>query len=132
MLSRRLFTLVPLVGLLLAVSFPVGRLVASVSASAASGSSPAAQDQARARRTFVVVITETPLLLLPDADREPLRLLEAGTVLTFLDEDADWYHAEFQDFRYGRRVGYVQKKDAVAVEVDDRAASSVESGRPVS
>ncbi len=70
-------------------------------------------------RAFVVVIAETPLMLLPDADREPLRMLEVGTVLRFLDDDnAEWLHTEFQDFHYGRRVGYVQKKDAVAVEVE--------------
>ncbi len=79
-------------------------------------------------QTFVVVIVETPLLLLPDASREPLRMLEAGTVLRFLDEDADWFHAEFQDFHYGRRVGYVQKKDAVAVEVEERTTAAADRG----
>jgi len=72
-----------------------------------------------ASQAYVVVIVETPFLLLPDASREPLRMLEAGTVLRFLDEDAGWFHTEYQDFHYGRRVGYVQKKDAVAVEVDE-------------
>ena len=72
-----------------------------------------------ASQTYVVVIVETPLLLLPDASREPLRMLEAGTVLRFLDEDAGWFHTEYQDFHYGRRVGDVQKRDAVAVEVDE-------------
>ncbi len=75
----------------------------------------------RERRTLVVVIVETPFLLLPDADREPLRILEAGTVLTLLDEDPGWYHVEFQDFHYGRRVGYVQKRDAVAVDVQEQS-----------
>ncbi len=63
-------------------------------------------------------------MLLPDASREPLRLLEAGTVLRFLDEDSGWFRAEFQDFHYGRPVGYVQKKDAVAVAVDEDASAT--------
>lgn len=86
-----------------------------------------------APQTFVVVIVETPLMLLPDAAREPLRMLDVGTVLRFLDnDDADWFHAEFEDFHYGRRVGYVQKKDAVAVEVKpspDEGAPSPSSPR---
>ena len=81
-------------------------------------------------QTFVVVIVETPLLLLPDASREPLRMLEAGTVLRFLDDDADWFHAEFQDFHYGRRVGYVQKKDAVAIEVEERTTAAADRRAP--
>ena len=79
-----------------------------------------AQSRDKERQTLVVVIVETPLLLLPDANREPLPMLEVGTALRLLDQDADWFHTEYQDFHYGRRVGYVQKKDAVAVEVDDR------------
>ncbi len=124
MSSRRLLTLVPLVSVLLAVWFPGRCLVAAVTAAGTTGSSSALQGPARGRQTLVVVIVETPLLLLPDADREPLRMLEAGTVLRFLDEETDWFHAEFQDFHYGRRVGYVQKKDAVAVEVSAKAVDA--------
>ena len=90
---------------------------AEVGASAVAAPAERAGAQPPERQRLVVVITETPLLLLPDATREPLRVLEAGTVLRWLDEDTDWFHAEFEDFHYGRRVGYVQRKDAVAVDV---------------
>lgn len=80
--------------------------------------------RAEAPQMFVVVIVETPLMLLPDASREPLRVLEAGTVLRFLDEDAGWFHTEFQDFHYGRRVGYVQKRDAVAIQVNEQTSGA--------
>ena len=70
-------------------------------------------------QTYVVVTVETPFLQLPDASRKPWRMLDACTVVRFLDEDAGWFHTEHQNFHYGRRVGYVQKKDGVAVEVDE-------------
>ena len=57
------------------------------------------------------VITEpTPVYLLPDATRVPLRTLPAGTPVRILQEKGDWLQVEFTDSQYGRRVGYVQRK----------------------
>ena len=96
---------------------------AIVTAVALSATPELCSGSLEASQRMVVVIVETPLLLLPETDREPLLMLEAGSVLRFLDEDADWYHAEFQDFHYGRRVGYVQRKDAVTIEVEQRTSA---------
>ncbi len=72
--------------------------------------------QPAAGRPVVALIADTPLFLIPDLEREPLRTLPSATILTFLDEQGDWYHVEFQDAQYGRRVGYVHKKSAVFIQ----------------
>lgn len=87
----------------------VAAAVASCTVSTASG-------QSAAERLLVAVTTETPLLLVADASREPLRKLPAGTILVFLGDETGWYRVEYQDLTYGRRVGYVQMKDVLLLD----------------
>src|SRR5262245_41218036 len=65
-----------------------------------------AQGQAR-----IVVNENAPVFLQPDATTQPLRMASAGSALNLLaGETANWYHVEFQDPQYGRRVGYIEKR----------------------
>jgi opacity protein-like surface antigen len=57
------------------------------------------------------IITATPAYLYPDPRRTPLRILEAGTAVRILEETGDWFRIEFSDPRFGRRIGYVARKD---------------------
>lgn len=57
----------------------------------------------------VVTIEATPVFLRADATLTPLRQLPAGMRLRVLGQSADWVHVEFDDSRFGRRVGYVQR-----------------------
>jgi hypothetical protein len=56
------------------------------------------------------VLQNAPIFLVPDANREPLRVAAAGTVLTLLMEQGDWVQIQFQDPQFGLRTGYIQKK----------------------
>jgi hypothetical protein len=57
-----------------------------------------------------VIIDATPIYLLPDARRTPLRTLTPGIVVTILEESGDWFKVEFRDQQFGPRVGYVQRR----------------------
>ena len=56
------------------------------------------------------VMTEAPIMLLPDATRVPLRVAAVGTSLVVLDTRGDWLRVEFNDPQLGIRTGFVQAK----------------------
>jgi len=60
-------------------------------------------------RTATIVTDGAPVLLLPDPSRVPLTKLATGTSVRVLDAEGEWVNIEFQDARFGARVGYVLK-----------------------
>jgi opacity protein-like surface antigen len=57
------------------------------------------------------IVATAPVYLRPDATLEPLRVLEPGTSVRVLQEDAEWIRIEFSDRLLGPRVGYVLRKN---------------------
>ena len=62
-------------------------------------------------RLTAITATSAPVFVLPDATRTPLRVLVPGTRLRVLREQGDWLRVEFEDPRWGRRVGYIERKN---------------------
>src|SRR5262245_64071532 len=64
----------------------------------------------------IVVNENAPLFLQPDATMQPLRMASAGSALNVLGGEtaANWYHVEFQDPQFGRRIGYIEKRFVTA------------------
>src|SRR5262249_52735099 len=58
-----------------------------------------------------VMLVDGPVFIRPDESRTPLRVLKQGTAIRVLEEQGDWVRIEFQDSQFGRRVGYVQRKN---------------------
>ena len=54
-----------------------------------------------------ITVQSAPLLLYPDERREPLRVLEPGTVLEVVSQTDDWLNVEYSDPQWGKRLGYV-------------------------
>jgi len=50
-----------------------------------------------------------PVFLTPGDNQQPLRVAKEGSVLRLLDIEGEWYHVEFEDPQFGRRVGYIRK-----------------------
>ncbi len=61
--------------------------------------------------TFAVTIVTTPIFVLPDATRTPLRVFETGTRLKVMRQNGPWLRVEFQHPRYGRSEGYIETKN---------------------
>ena len=57
-----------------------------------------------------VALENTPIYVVADASRTPLRVAAQGTVFRVLQEDGDWTRVQFTDPQWGQRVGYVQTK----------------------
>ena len=55
-------------------------------------------------------VASAPVYLKPDATREPLRILEPGTMVKILQEDGEWIRIEFRDRLLGLGIGFIQKK----------------------
>jgi hypothetical protein len=72
------------------------------------------------RDTLVSVLANTPVYLLPDRNRTPLRVLERGAPVRFLDAAGAWYRVSFKDPQWGTRYGYVeaQRVDANSIAAD--------------
>ena len=66
-----------------------------------------------------LVATESPVFLLPDATRTPLRTLPVGMALTILRRQGDWLQVSFEDPQLGRRTGWIEAK---AVRIRPAAA----------
>ena len=92
----------PAVGL---VAAPVAAEAVAPAARSADAATPSADEGPRR----VIVVTGAPLFLVPHTDRQPLTVIEQGTVLKVVDETTGWYRVEFKDARWGQRVGYVQQ-----------------------
>jgi hypothetical protein len=75
-----------------------------------------------AQSRSVVVLTEAPIMLLPDANRTPLSVVSTGQRLVSLGVEGQWVRVEFQDSRFGKRVGYVESR-FVRVEAPPPAPS---------
>jgi hypothetical protein len=57
-----------------------------------------------------LVATESPVFLLPDATRTPLRRLPVGMALTILRRQGEWLQVSFEDPQLGRRTGWIEAK----------------------
>jgi len=63
------------------------------------------------RRGAVINIT-SGVYVLPNENRTPLRILEAGTRVTVIEEGEEWLKVEFRDPQWGPRVGYFLRRNA--------------------
>ena len=54
------------------------------------------------------VIKPAPIYVVPDANRTPLRIAARGSRLTVLAIVGEWFEVQWEDPRWGRRVGYVR------------------------
>ena len=51
-----------------------------------------------------------PIFVLPDANRQPLRVVRAGSTLRLVEQSGEWTYVQFSDPDYERRFGYIQTK----------------------
>lgn len=72
------------------------------------------------RGTGIIAAESAPVLLLPDRARMSLRTLAAGTPVFVIGAEGEWLHIEFQDERFGLRIGYVLK---VHVKIEESTAA---------
>lgn len=63
-----------------------------------------------AAQSVATVTTNAPIYIGPEETQTPLRVAAVGTRLRVISEEGEWLQVEFQDPRYGRRVGYVQRR----------------------
>jgi uncharacterized protein YraI len=63
-----------------------------------------------AAQSVATVITNAPIFVGPRETATPLRVAAVGTRLRVLAEEGDWIQVEFQDPKYGRRVGYIARR----------------------
>ena len=61
--------------------------------------------------TMAVTLVATPVFVLPDATRVPLRVFEPNTRLKVMRQNGPWLRIEFQHPRYGRSEGYIETKN---------------------
>ena len=106
----------------------------------AYASGAAAQTTTRDR---AVVVENAPIMLLPDAARQPLRVAAIGTILGAFEEKGDWIRVEFRDPEFGVRQGWVetrlvriersnlQPRDLSVLPPDDRPLAPPERVPPV-
>jgi hypothetical protein len=66
--------------------------------------------------TAAFTIAAAPVYIRPEETRTPLRTLPQGTSVQVLEERGDWLRIEFQDPQWGRRVGYVLRKNVQMVK----------------
>ena len=74
----------------------------------AAASSVAAGQLLMQKLERVVVVDDTPVFLMPDATRIPLRTLVGGSTLEVFSAEGPWLRVRFQDTQFGLRVGYVE------------------------
>ena len=61
--------------------------------------------------TFAMTLVSTPVFVLPDATRTPLRVFEPNTRLKVMRQNGPWLRIEFQHPRYGRSEGFIETKN---------------------
>jgi hypothetical protein len=62
-------------------------------------------------RGEAIVNIDSGVFVLPDANRSPLRILQAGTRLKVLEATDEWLKVEFDDRQWGARVGYILRRN---------------------
>src|SRR4051812_45824265 len=71
-------------------------------------SASAQQPDTSARNSgSVIVRADTPFRLYPDANRQPLTIVPAGTSVTVIRQEGEWTNVSFRDRGAGERFGYV-------------------------
>jgi opacity protein-like surface antigen len=75
----------------------------------------AAQPQPQ-RALTALTITETPIFVLPDERRPPIKVLQPQMSLKVREDRGEWLVVEFLDPQWGPRVGYVQRKHVQMAE----------------
>jgi hypothetical protein len=73
----------------------------------------AARSTQAARKQVTVGNGGGPIFIQPNDTLTPPIVVKQGLVLTVLEVEGDWFHVEFADPQWGRRVGYIQKKSLV-------------------
>ena len=63
-----------------------------------------------AAQSVATVTTNAPIYVEPRESQTPLRVAAVGTRLRVLAEAGEWIQVEFQDPKYGRRVGYIARR----------------------
>lgn len=58
-----------------------------------------------------LTLTETPVYVLPDERRRPLRVIAPHLSLKVREDRGEWLQVEFPDPQWGPRIGYVQRKN---------------------
>ena len=71
------------------------------------------------------VLTQSPMFLLPDAQRTPLVTLPVETVVRVVQKEGDWYRVIYHDAFLGDRTGYVQ---AANIRVEPNTVLSSPAG----
>lgn len=61
-----------------------------------------------------VLIAATPVFVTARGNQTPLMTLSKGAVVRVRAVEGDWYEIEFDDPRWGKRVGFVAKRNATA------------------
>ena len=57
-----------------------------------------------------LIVKDAPLLLLPDASRQPVAIMEAGVVVTVHRREGAWFNITVEGGQFGRRTGYVEAR----------------------
>ncbi len=89
----------------------------------------AAADQQPSAQTFQyndrvnVTVADAPIFLYMDTKRTPLTSLKQGTVLRVLEVEGDWIFVEFEDARWGTRLGYVERKNVGTIKANPSPAA---------
>ena len=84
----------------------------------------AASGTVDAQSNAAVAGEDTPVYLLPDATRTPLRILARNTPLRVLRDDGEWLQVEFLDPQFGARIGYIEKKKVRIVREPEAPVTS--------
>jgi hypothetical protein len=91
-------------------------LIPVVALAALLGSAGDAASQPGVRRLTAITAASAPVFVLPDATRTPLRVLTPGTRLRVLRDQGEWLRVEFDDPRWGPRIGYIERKHVEMAE----------------
>ena len=85
------------------------------------------QASAQSPTRITVSATAAPIFVLPETTRTPLRVAQEGTVLSVVSSEGEWYLVAWEDAQWGRRLGYIQKRN---VNVPVAAAQQAVDLRP--
>jgi len=65
-----------------------------------------------AKNSELVIVTAAPVFITPGAEI-PLATLSSGSTVKYLAGTAPWFQIEFNDSRWGRRVGFIEATKVV-------------------